>query len=85
VQDKSDFENHYRIVLPDGSIKFLRSVGQALVSSSGELEFIGTVMDVTDLKRAEEMQIAIAREREMLMRQRAADLANANESTAFLS
>jgi hypothetical protein len=56
-----------------------------LVSSSGELEFIGTVMDVTDLKRAEEMQIAIAREREMLMRQRAADLANANESTAFLS
>ena len=80
VQDKSDFENHYRIVLPDGSIKFVRSVGQALVSSSGELEFIGTVMDVTDLKRAEEMQIAIAREREMLMRQRAANLANANEA-----
>jgi len=80
VQDKSDFENHYRIVLPDGSIKFLRSLGQALVSSSGELEFIGTVMDVTDLKRAEEMQIAIAREREMLMRQRAANLAKANEA-----
>jgi PAS domain S-box-containing protein len=80
VRDKSDFENRYRIVLPDGSIKFLRSVGQALVSSSGELEFIGTVMDVTDLKRAEEMQIAIAREREMLMRQRAADLAQANEA-----
>jgi PAS domain S-box-containing protein len=78
VRDKSDFENHYRIMLPDGSIKFLRSVGQALVSSSGELEFIGTVMDVTDLKRAEEMKIAIAREREMLMRQRAADLAKAN-------
>jgi PAS domain S-box-containing protein len=80
VQDQSDFENHYRIVLPDGSIKFVRSVGQALVSFSGELEFIGTVMDVTDLKRAEEMQIAIAREREMLMRQRAAELAKANEA-----
>jgi PAS domain S-box-containing protein len=80
VQDKSDFENHYRIVLPDGSMKFLRSVGQALVSSSGELEFIGTVVDVTDLKRAEEMQIAIAHEREMLMRQRTADLAKANEA-----
>jgi signal transduction histidine kinase len=37
-------------------------------------------MDVTDLKRAEEMQIAIAREREMLMRQRAADLAKANDA-----
>ncbi|HYZ83111.1 MAG TPA: PAS domain S-box protein, partial [Bryobacteraceae bacterium] len=80
VRDSSDFENDYRIVLPDGSIKFVRSVGQALASSSGELEFIGTVMDVTDLKRAEEMQIAIAREREMLMRQRAADLAKANEA-----
>jgi GAF domain-containing protein len=67
-------------VLPVGSIKFLRSVGQALVSSSGELEFIGTVMDVTDLKLAEEMQIAIAREREMQMRQRVADLAKANEA-----
>jgi PAS domain S-box-containing protein len=80
VQDKSDFENDYRIVLPDGSIKFLRSIGQALVSSSDELEFIGTVMDVTDLKRAEEMEIAVAREREMLMRQRATDLAKANEA-----
>jgi PAS domain S-box-containing protein len=80
VRDKSDFENRYRIVLPDGSIKHLRSVGQAMVSSSGELEFIGTVMDVTDLKRAEEMRIAIARERETLMRQRAADLAKANEA-----
>ena len=53
VRDKSDFENEYRIVLPDGSIKFLWSVGRALVSSSGELEFIGTVMDITERKRAE--------------------------------
>ena len=30
-------------------------------------------MDVTGLKRAEEMEIAIAREREVLMRQRAAE------------
>ncbi|HZC35254.1 MAG TPA: PAS domain S-box protein, partial [Chthoniobacterales bacterium] len=80
IQDKSDYDNQYRIVLPDGSIKFLRSVGQALVNHSGELEFIGTVMDVTDLKRAEEMQIAIVREREMLVRQRALDLAKANEA-----
>jgi len=54
VRDKSDFEYDYRIVLPDRSIKFLRSVGQAQVSPSGELEFIGTVMDITERKRAEE-------------------------------
>jgi len=54
AQDKSDFDFDYRIVLSNGLIKFLRSVGQPMVSSSGELEFIGTVMDITDHKRAEE-------------------------------
>jgi signal transduction histidine kinase len=80
VRDKSDFEYDYRIVLPDRSTKFLRSVGQALVNSSGELEFIGTVMDITDLKRAEEMRAAMARERELFAQQRATELAKANEA-----
>src|SRR6202040_4109810 len=80
VRDKSDFEYDYRIVLPDRSIKFLRSVGQALVNPSGELEFIGTVMDVTDLKRAEEMRAAMARERELFAQQRATQFARANEA-----
>jgi signal transduction histidine kinase len=80
VRDNSDFECDYRIVLPDRSTKFLRSVGQALVHSSGELEFIGTVMDITDLKRAEEMRAAMARERELFAQQRAAELGRANEA-----
>src|SRR5258707_5931464 len=80
VRDKSDFEYDYRIVLPDRSIKFLRSVGQALVNPSGELEFIGTVMDITDLKRAEEMGAAMAHERELFAQQRATQFARANEA-----
>jgi signal transduction histidine kinase len=80
VRDKSDFESEYRIVLPDRSTKFLRSVGQALVKPSGELEFIGTVMDITDLKRAEEMRAAMIRERELFAQQRATELAKANEA-----
>jgi PAS domain S-box-containing protein len=80
VRDKSDFEYDYRIVLPDRSIKFLRSVGQALVNPSGELELIGTVMDITDLKRAEEMRAALAHERELFAQQRATELAKANEA-----
>jgi signal transduction histidine kinase/PAS domain-containing protein len=80
VTDNSDFEYDYRIVLPDRSVKFLRSMGQALVNPSGELEFIGTVMDITDLKRAEEMRTALTREREMLAQRRAAELAKANEA-----
>ena len=80
VRDKNDFESDYRIVLPDRSTKFLRSAGQALVNPSGELEFIGTVMDITDLKRAEEMRAAMARERELFAQQRATELAKANEA-----
>jgi len=80
VWDKRDFEYDYRIVLPDRSTKFLRSVGQALVNPSGELEFIGTVIDITDLKRAEEMRAAMARERELFAQQRATELAKANEA-----
>jgi PAS domain S-box-containing protein len=80
VRDKRDFEYDYRIVLPDRSTKFLRSVGQALVNPSGELEFIGTVMDITDLKRTEEMRAAMARERELFAQQRVTELAKANEA-----
>jgi PAS domain S-box-containing protein len=80
VRDKRDFEYDYRIVLPDRSTKFLRSVGQALVNPSGELEFIGTVMDITDFKRAEEMRLTMARERELFAQQRSTQLAKANEA-----
>jgi predicted ATPase/signal transduction histidine kinase len=80
IRDKSDFEYDYRIVLPDRSLKFLRSVGQALASPTGVFEFIGTAMDITDLKRAEEMRAAMARERELFAQQRATELAKANEA-----
>jgi signal transduction histidine kinase/PAS domain-containing protein len=80
VRDKGDFEYDYRIVLPDRSTKFLRSVGQALVNPSGELEFMGTVIDITGLKRAEEMRAAMARERELFAQQRLTELAKANEA-----
>ncbi len=80
VRGISDFEQEYRIVLPDGSIKYVHTVGHPVASESGVLEFIGTAMDVTDLKRAEEMRAAVARERELFAQQRAAELAKANEA-----
>jgi PAS domain S-box-containing protein len=49
----SDLE--FRVVLPQGQLKYLRSIAHPTFSASGELEeFIGTVMDVTERKRAEE-------------------------------
>jgi PAS domain S-box-containing protein len=80
VRERSDFDQEYRIVLPDGSIKYVHTAGHPVVNESGVLEFIGTAMDVTDLKRAEEMRAAMARERELFAQQRAAELARANEA-----
>ncbi|HWO32116.1 MAG TPA: PAS domain-containing protein, partial [Candidatus Acidoferrum sp.] len=52
---KSDFESDYRIVLPDGSIKHVHNIGHPVLSESGDIrEFVGTVIDITERKLAEE-------------------------------
>jgi PAS domain S-box-containing protein len=52
--EKTDYEADYRIVLPDGAIKHLHAIGHPILNGSGELvEFIGTVMDITERKKAE--------------------------------
>jgi predicted ATPase/signal transduction histidine kinase/GAF domain-containing protein len=54
VRERCRFQHEYRIALPDGTIKHVQTVGQPEVTDSGEVEFIGTVMDVTERRRAEE-------------------------------
>jgi PAS domain S-box-containing protein len=54
VRDMSGFEADYRIVRPDGSVRHLRSVGRPTVDQSGALEFVGSVVDVTDSCMAQE-------------------------------
>ena len=47
-RDKGDFDVYYRIALPEGKIKHVRSVGHPVFDSSGELlEYVGTTIDVT--------------------------------------
>jgi PAS domain S-box-containing protein len=79
-QERKHFDFEHRLLTPDGSVKYLRVVGRPLKDESGSFEFMGAVMDISDLKRAEEMRAAVARERELLARQRAAELAKANEA-----
>src|SRR5580692_9829238 len=51
--DKTDYDASYRIVLLDGSIKHIFSVGHPVLNQSGELvEFVGTSMDVTEQWKA---------------------------------
>src|SRR5712671_3697714 len=51
-QDGKDFEHEYRLVIPDGAAKHVHVVAHAERDESGELEFVGAVMDTTESKRA---------------------------------
>jgi signal transduction histidine kinase/HAMP domain-containing protein len=48
-----DFE--HRLLMPDGSVRYVRAVAHPVRDSSGQLEFVGAVMDVTASKQAEEV------------------------------
>ncbi len=53
-RDGKDFEHASRLVMPDGSVKYVHVVAHALSDESGSIEFVGAVMDVTKRKRADE-------------------------------
>jgi PAS domain S-box-containing protein len=49
LSDKLDFESDYRIVLPDGSIKYIHNTGRPQVNKVGEVVgFVGTAIDLTE-------------------------------------
>jgi PAS domain S-box-containing protein len=53
--NQADEEVDYRIVHPGGAVRDIHSIGHPVFSPSGDLiEFTGTVIDITDRKRAEE-------------------------------
>jgi PAS domain S-box-containing protein len=55
VREKKRYSTAFRIVLPDGTVKHLESIGQPVFSTNGELvEVVDTEIDVTERKRAEE-------------------------------
>jgi PAS domain S-box-containing protein len=54
AQEGKDYEHKYRLLMPDGSIKYVHFVAHAIKDVSGDIEFIGAVMDETAAKKAEE-------------------------------
>ena len=53
--EKVHCDVEFRIVQPDGAIRYIHAIGHPVFSSDGELDqVIGTMVDVTERKRAEE-------------------------------
>jgi signal transduction histidine kinase/ActR/RegA family two-component response regulator len=66
--EKKDFDLECRLLMPDGSVKHLQVVARALVDESGDVEFVGAVMDITRRRRAEEAHQLQERAREEMQR-----------------
>ena len=70
AKDPKDYENEYRLLMPEGSIKHVRVVAHAVRDEAGEVELVGAIMDITSAKLAEQM-----------LREREAYLAEAQKLT----
>jgi signal transduction histidine kinase len=71
-RERKNFDIDHRLLMPNGSVKHIHVVAHAISDASGDIEFVGTVMDVTDRKRAEDS-----------LRRAQTELAHANRVTAM--
>ena len=51
-RDGTDVDFEHRFLMPDGSVKYVRVLAQAVRDQSGNLEYIGAGMDVTEQHQA---------------------------------
>jgi PAS domain S-box-containing protein len=55
ADDKAEHVVDYRLLLPDGTLKYIHSIRHSVLNDAGEVvEFVGTMIDVTEQKRAQE-------------------------------
>jgi PAS domain S-box-containing protein len=52
-RERKSFDFQHRLLVPDGSVKYVRVVGHSSENESGSFEFVGAVTDITERKRAE--------------------------------
>jgi PAS domain S-box-containing protein len=86
----SHFDVDFRIVVPEGAIKYVRSTGHPVFNASGDLvEYVGTSIDVTERKQVdEERERLLASERAafaeaVAAQQRFRDLVNSVEGIVW--
>jgi PAS domain S-box-containing protein len=58
IEKRSGYEVDYRVVHPDGTTKYIRSVAHPVFSPSGDVvEVVGTHIDMTERKQAEQARL----------------------------
>ena len=64
--DGQDFAHEYRLQMPDGRVKYIHVVAHATRNETGDVDFVGAVMDVTLAKESEDRVRLAQAEREQL-------------------
>ncbi|HYZ85627.1 MAG TPA: PAS domain S-box protein [Bryobacteraceae bacterium] len=83
TREGTEYSVEYRIVLPDGTLRHIHGLGHPVFDANGEVvEVIGTNVDVTERKHAEEERQRLNRELEQRIKERTAQLAEANRQLA---
>ena len=55
VEDRADYAGEYRVILPDGTQRWIAARGRAYLNASGTpARMLGTAIDITERKRTEE-------------------------------
>jgi PAS domain S-box-containing protein len=59
IRDKAEFALDYRKVMADGTLRYLHSIGRPVLDNTGALvEYVGTIVDVTERTCAEQRLLA---------------------------
>jgi PAS domain S-box-containing protein len=73
-----EYEHEHRIVLPDGTVKHIHAIGHPVLDENGNVtEYVGTAMDVTERKLAEDELRKHRENLEEMVRHRTEQLAEA--------
>src|SRR5579863_2872092 len=62
TRDGMDLDVEYRLLMPDGDVRYLHVVAHAGHQGSGDREYIGIVSDITERKLAEQERQALSRD-----------------------
>ena len=79
VPEGKGFDFEHRLLMPDGSVKYLQMVGRPSDDASGYFEFVGAVTDITERKRAEEELY----QKEVCLREAQTELAHVSRVTTM--
>jgi PAS domain S-box-containing protein len=83
IRTRNGFNCEFRIVLPDGTVRFLQGIGRPAVKPAGQIdEFIGTTMDITERKQAEAALRKAHEELERRVLERTSELQQSNQKLA---